>query len=57
MTKEKKGTRQKAVSRPEAKQLVSLMEVQEKLGLFKPEQPAETASGHHFLKVKPLGYV
>jgi hypothetical protein len=57
MTKEKKGTRQKAVSRPEAKQLVSLMEVQEKLGMFKPEHPAETASGHHFLKVKPLGYV
>jgi hypothetical protein len=57
MTKKQKGTRQKTVSRTKAQQLVSLMEVQEKLGLFKPEHPHETASDHQFLKVKPLSFV
>ncbi len=57
MKKQQKGTRREAVSRPKVKRLVSLMEVQEKLGLFKFEQPAETASGHQFLKDKPLGFM
>lgn len=40
-----------------AKQRASLMEVQEKLGLFKPP-PSEQVDGEHkFLERKPLGFI
>lgn len=58
MQDKKEGTRQKVQqgSKP-AERHASLMEVQEKLGLFRPLQPEQATVEHKFLERKPLGFI